>query len=81
MPNNQCLQKQSTSVNQFNYFELKIFRQLAGVINDEITKVKSKFLKDNKVVEITRDKLTQDYIKYERFVRNDYKQVSIFSSS
>lgn len=81
MPNNQCLQKQSTSVNQFNYFELKIFRQLAGVINDEITKVKSKFLKDNKVVEITREKLTQDYIKYERFVRNDYKQVSIFSSS
>lgn len=80
MPNNQCLQKQSTSVNQFNYFELKIFRQLAGVIKDEITKVKSKFFKDNKVVEITRDKLTQDYIKYERFVRNDYKQVSSSSS-
>ncbi|KAL1451150.1 hypothetical protein WDU94_003438 [Cyamophila willieti] len=51
-----------------------------GVIKDEINKVRSQFIQDKQILDETRDKLTQDYAKYEQFVRDDYKQVMLIEN-
>ncbi|XP_017301760.1 cilia- and flagella-associated protein 100-like isoform X3 [Diaphorina citri] len=51
-----------------------------GVIKDEIDKIKRQFIRDKNMIDVTRDKLTQDYFKYEQFIRNDYKQVMLIEN-